>query len=203
MVRRRPPWVGSGGIRFTCGLSSGRLALLVADAVWSGWERTSRLAVSGRVNEVAAGGGVGGCCRCDATVRAARPARRRRRSARRPPRYGLQCAFTGLNGGAELPSSSVSLLETADVARDGPRRDTEGLGDLLEAEALVAELEDARDGADRERRAKEAAPAGYPARASERCPVRRQRRRARVGNVRSELAEVVPVEARPLRPRRA
>ena len=36
--------------------------------------------------------------------------------------------------------SSASLLEAADVARDGPRRDAEGLADLPEAEALAAEL---------------------------------------------------------------
>ena len=44
-----------------------------------------------------------------------------------------------------------------------------------------------------------AAPDGRPARASQRCPIRRQRRRARVVDVRGVLAEVLPVEARPLR----
>ena len=53
--------------------------------------------------------------------------------------------LSGRIGGTELPSSSASLLETADVARGGPRRDTEGLADVLEAESLVAELEDARE----------------------------------------------------------
>ena len=75
---------------------------------------------------------------------------------------GLQCALAPHQGG-EHPSSAVSVLDTADVARRGPRRDTEGLADLLEAEALAAELEDARDGVDRERRAQIPAPAGHPA----------------------------------------
>ena len=41
--------------------------------------------------------------------------------------------------------------------------------------------------------------ARHPARASQRCPIRRQRRRARVVDVRGVLAQVLPVEARPLR----
>ena len=53
------------------------------------------------------------------------------------------------------------------------------------------------------RRAQIAAPAGHPAGASQRCPVCRHRRRARIVNVRGVLAEVLPVEARPLRTPRA
>ena len=55
-------------------------------------------------------------------------------------------------------------------------------------------------GVDRERRAEITAPAGHPARASQRCPVRRQRRRARLVNVWGVLPEVLPVEERALRP---
>ena len=113
---------------------------------------------------------------------------------------GLPVRLTGRTGGTELPASSVSLLEAADVARDGPRRDAEGLADLLEAEARVAEFEDARDGVGGEGRAQIAAAARHPARASQRGPVRRQRRRARVVHVRGEPPEVFPVEVRPLRP---
>ena len=42
------------------------------------------------------------------------------------------------------------------------------------------------------------APAGHPARASQRCPICRHRHRARIVNVRGVLAEVLPVDARPL-----
>ena len=69
-----------------------------------------------------------------ATVRAAR---RRRRSARR--RGWIAVRLTGRIGGTELPSSSASLLETADVARGGPRRDTEGLADVLELIGALGE----------------------------------------------------------------